>query len=55
MLFTTRYPTQVAVTKLEPVKLMGIESHGMVFAAEDGSGLHLLSPDSVVSPDSPVK
>jgi len=45
----------LVVTNLEPVKLMGIESQGMVLAAKDGSGLHLLSPDSVVSPGSPVK
>jgi methionyl-tRNA synthetase len=43
------------VVNLEPIKLMGIESHGMIVAAEDESGLHLLVPDSNTVPGSRVK
>jgi len=43
------------VVNLEPVKLMGVESHGMVLAAEDDSGLHLLVPDNVTISGSKVK
>jgi len=35
--------------------LMGIESQGMVLAAEDESGVHLLTPDANTIPGSPVK
>ena len=45
----------VVVANLEPAKLMGVESHGMVLAAEDGSGVHLLVPDAVTTPGSIVK
>ena len=44
----------VLVLNLEPVKLMGIESRGMVLAAEDKSGLHLVVPDSAALPGSKV-
>jgi len=40
------------VANLAPVKLMGIKSYGMVIAAKDDSGLHLLSPDTEVTPGS---
>lgn len=43
------------VANLEPVKLMGIESKGMVLAAEDEQGLHLLVPDSKTTAGSKVK
>ena len=43
------------VTNLEPVKLMGVESHGMVLAAEDESGVHVLVPDVKTVPGSKVK
>ncbi len=47
---------QVAVLcNLEPTKLMGVESEGMVLAAEDGSGVHLLVPDRDTERGSPVK
>ncbi|MFC1823123.1 methionine--tRNA ligase [Thermodesulfobacteriota bacterium] len=36
----------VLVANLEPVKLMGVESQGMVLAAEDKDGLHLIIPDT---------
>jgi len=42
------------VANLEPVKLMGVESHGMVLASEDPSGLHLLVPDTDMTPGSKV-
>jgi len=45
----------VLVTNLEPVKLMGVESRGMVLAAEDESGVHLLIPDVNTIPGSQVK
>ncbi|MCJ7682683.1 MAG: methionine--tRNA ligase subunit beta, partial [Desulfobacteraceae bacterium] len=45
----------VLVTNLEPIKLMGVESRGMVLAAEDGSGVHLLAPDVGTVPGSKVK
>jgi methionyl-tRNA synthetase len=45
----------VLVANLEPVKLMGVESRGMVLAAEDDSGVHLLIPDASTSPGSEIK
>jgi methionyl-tRNA synthetase len=45
----------VFVANLEPITLMGVESRGMVLAAEDGSGVHLLMPDAVTVPGSRVK
>ena len=43
------------VANLEPVKLMGVESRGMVLAAGDNEGLHLLTPDSKTASGSRVK
>jgi methionyl-tRNA synthetase len=43
------------IANLEPVKLMGIESQGMILAAEDKSGLHLLIPDTDCIPGSKVR
>ncbi len=45
----------VLVVNLQPAKLMGVESQGMVLAAEDDSGVHLLVPDASTRPGSPVK
>ncbi len=45
----------VVVANLEPARLMGVESRGMVLAAEDGSGVHLLQPDTDTVPGSVVK
>jgi methionyl-tRNA synthetase len=45
----------VLVANLEPAKLMGVESQGMVLAAEDDSGVHLLTPDVATKPGSNVK
>jgi methionyl-tRNA synthetase len=43
------------VANLEPAKLMGVESQGMLLAAEDASGLHLMIPDGTTEPGSRVK
>jgi methionyl-tRNA synthetase len=45
----------VLVANLEPAKLMGVESQGMVLAAEDESGVHLVIPDVSTTPGSKVK
>jgi methionyl-tRNA synthetase len=45
----------VVLVNLEPVKLMGIESRGMVLAVEDDSGVRLLTPDGATVPGSRVK
>jgi len=44
----------VVVANLEPAMLMGVESNGMVLAAEDKSGVHLLAPDALTRPGSKV-
>ena len=44
----------VLVANLEPAKLMGVESRGMVLTAEDESGVHLLMPDKKAVPGSKV-
>ncbi len=38
----------VLIANLEPAKLMGIESEGMILAAEDEAGVHLLTVDKEV-------
>ena len=40
----------VLVANLKPVKLMGIESHGMVLAVRDGQDLKLVVPEADVAP-----
>jgi methionyl-tRNA synthetase len=45
----------VVVANLEPAKLMGVESRGMVLAASDDSGLHLITTDSPARPGAKVK
>ena len=45
----------VVVANLEPVSLMGVESNGMVLAAEDKGGVHLLAPDAPTQPGSKVR
>jgi len=45
----------VVVANLEPVMLMGVESNGMVLAAEDKSGVHLLALDAPTRPGSKVR
>jgi methionyl-tRNA synthetase len=45
----------IVVANLAPAKLMGVESRGMVLAATDESGVHLITPDVVTAPGSRVK
>ncbi|MBN1625476.1 MAG: methionine--tRNA ligase [Deltaproteobacteria bacterium] len=45
----------VVVANLAPAKLMGVESRGMVLAATDESGVHLVAPDVIAAPGSKVK
>jgi len=45
----------VLVANLAPVKLMGVESNGMVLAAEDEAGVHILMPDVPTVTGSKVK
>jgi methionyl-tRNA synthetase len=45
----------LVVANLKPATLMGVESRGMVLAASDRSGLHLLIPDAETAPGSRVK
>ena len=40
----------VLVANLKPVKLMGIESHGMILAVSDGQSLKLIVPEGNVTP-----
>jgi len=42
------------VANLQPAKLMGIESQGMVLAVQDGDSLRLLVPDGKVIPGSRI-
>ena len=45
----------VVVTNLQPAKLRGVESQGMLLAASDGEKVVLLTPEKPVSPGSQVK
>jgi methionyl-tRNA synthetase len=45
----------VVLANLEPVTLMGVESRGMILAAEDKSGVHILMPDAESAPGSKVR
>ena len=45
----------VVVTNLEPARLMGVESQGMVLAASDGGRPVLLAPDQPVPDGTPVQ
>jgi len=40
----------VVVANLEPAKLRGVESQGMVLAASEGERVVLLRPDEAVAP-----
>ena len=44
----------VVVANLEPAKLRGVESQGMLLAARDGDRVVLLGPDAAVAPGSKV-
>lgn len=43
------------VANLEPVTLMGVESRGMILAAGDEAGCHILTPDEKTAAGSKVK
>ncbi|MBC7219687.1 MAG: methionine--tRNA ligase, partial [Hadesarchaea archaeon] len=43
------------VTNLEPAKLMGVVSEGMLLAAEDENGVSILVTDRPVKPGSKVR
>lgn len=43
------------VTNLEPAKLMGVTSEGMLLAAEDERGVSIFTPDKPVKPGSKVR
>jgi methionyl-tRNA synthetase len=45
----------VLLANLEPVNLMGVESRGMLLAAEDKTGVHILAPDAPTTPGSKVR
>ena len=45
----------VVVANLQPAKLMGIESQGMVLAGEGGQGLGIVMPDRDLPPGAKVK
>jgi methionine--tRNA ligase beta chain len=45
----------VVVANLKPAKLRGVESRGMILAASDDSGVHVLSPDAPTAPGAKVK
>jgi methionyl-tRNA synthetase len=45
----------VLLANLEPATLMGVESRGMLLAAEDKSGVHILVPDAETAPGSKVR
>ena len=45
----------VVVANLEPAKLRGVESQGMVLAASDGDRIVLLRPDDPVTPGAVVR
>ncbi len=45
----------VVVANLEPAKLRGVESQGMVLAASEGERVVLLRPDDAVAPGAVVR
>lgn len=44
----------IVVTNLEPAKLMGMESFGMLLAAKDGVNLRLLTVDGEIQPGAAI-
>lgn len=44
----------IVVANLEPAKLRGVESQGMLLAARDGDRVVIMAPDAVVPPGSKV-
>ncbi|MDE1761780.1 MAG: tRNA-binding protein [Candidatus Micrarchaeota archaeon] len=45
----------ICVAGLEPKQIAGVESHGMILAAEDENGVALLTIDREVKPGSAVR
>jgi methionyl-tRNA synthetase len=45
----------VLVDNLEPATIRGVESKGMILAAQDGEKLAIISPDKDISPGSIVR
>ncbi len=45
----------IVLANLKPIKLRGIESQGMILAAEDESGIHLVVTDAETKPGSVIK
>ena len=45
----------ILVANLAPARLMGVESQGMVLAAEDGKSLVLVGVDEAVAPGAPIR
>lgn len=44
----------IIVANLKPVKLRGVESHGMMLVAKDNNGLHFLTPATPAEPGAKV-
>ena len=44
----------IIVANLKPVKLRGVESHGMMLVAKDENGLHFLTPSTPAKPGAKV-
>lgn len=44
----------VVVANLEPVRLMGVESQGMLLVAQDGTSMQILTPEKPVKPGARV-
>ncbi len=45
----------VLLTNIEPAIIRGVESKGMLLAAQDGDTISVLTPDRPVRPGSPVR
>ncbi|MBW2002429.1 MAG: methionine--tRNA ligase subunit beta [Deltaproteobacteria bacterium] len=45
----------IVIANLVPVTLMGVESKGMILAAEDEKGVYLLVPDKEITPGSTIR
>jgi len=45
----------IVIANLMPATLMGVESRGMILAAEDEKGVYLLIPDKETKPGSPIR
>ncbi len=45
----------VLISNLEPAMIRGVESQGMLLAAEDENGISIITPDRTVSPGSKIK